>query len=69
MFHTPQAARTPRAQIELMTAFGDRQAAMLGVAGQPLGLVEVRGRLGPVLVVGLEPDGPLAGVLAGEQAR
>ena len=41
----------------------------LGVVGQPLGLVEVGGWLRPVLVMGLEPDGPLAGVLAGEQAR
>ena len=35
---------------------------------QPFGLVEVRGWFGPVLVVSLEPDGPLAGSFAGEEA-
>ena len=39
-----------------------------GVVQQPFGLVEVRGWLGPVLVVSLEPDGPLAGAFAGEDA-
>ena len=38
-----------------------------GVVQRPLGLVEVRWDLGPVLVVGLEPDGPFARVLAGQQ--
>ena len=33
----------------------------------PLGLVEVAGGLGPVLVVGPKPTCPLAGGLAGEQ--
>ena len=33
----------------------------------PLGVFEVGGRLGPVLVVGAEPSGPLALVLAGEE--
>ena len=37
------------------------------VAHQPLGLIEVRGLAGPFDVVGLEPDGPFAGVLAGEE--
>ena len=34
---------------------------------EPRGLVEVGGRLRPVLVVGFEPHAPLAHVLAGEQ--
>ena len=38
------------------------------VAHQPLGLVAVGGLAGPVGIVGLEPDGPLAGVFAGEEA-
>ncbi len=33
----------------------------------PLRLIEVGRDLGPVLVVGFEPDSPLAGVFAGEQ--
>ena len=33
----------------------------------PLGLVELGRGSGPVLVVGLEPDGPFAGILAGQQ--
>lgn len=40
-----------------------------GVVEQPLGLVKVTGLSGPTLVVGLEPDGLLAGVLAGQEAR
>ena len=36
---------------------------------QPLGLVEVGRLFGPVLVVGLEPDGPLARLVTGEQPR
>ena len=38
-----------------------------GVVQHPLRLIEVGRDLGPVLLVGLEPDGPLAGVLAGQQ--
>ena len=38
------------------------------VAHQPLGLVEVGGLLGPFDVMGFEPDGPLAGVFAGQEA-
>ena len=38
------------------------------MVGKPVGLVEVGRLLGPALMVGFEPDGPLAGVLAGEQA-
>ncbi len=38
------------------------------VVEQPLCLVEVRGRLGPVPVVGLEPGGSLAPVFACQQA-
>ena len=33
----------------------------------PLGLVELGRGSGPVLVMGLEPDGPFARVLAGQQ--
>ena len=40
-----------------------------GVVQPPLGLVELGRGSGPVLVMGLEPDGPLAGVLAGQQPR
>ena len=36
-----------------------------GVIPQPLSLVEVGGLPGPILVVALEPEGPLAGFLAG----
>ena len=36
-----------------------------GVVQHPLGLVELGRDLGPVLVMGLEPDGPLTGVLSG----
>ena len=39
-----------------------------GVVEHPLGLVEVRWDAFPALVMGLEPDGPLAGVLTGEEA-
>ena len=35
--------------------------------GEPVGLVEVGWLLGPILVVGFEPDGPLAGPFAGEE--
>ena len=38
-----------------------------GVLEHPRGAVEVGGRLCPALVVGLEPSGPLTGVLAGEE--
>ena len=38
-----------------------------GVLEHPAGAVEIGGRLLPVLVMGLEPTGPLAGVLAGQQ--
>lgn len=37
-----------------------------GVFEHPLGLVEVGGLAGPVSVAGLEPNGPFAGVLAGQ---
>ena len=37
------------------------------VAHQPSGLVEVGGLAGPFDVVGLEPNTPLVGVLAGEE--
>ncbi len=48
---------------------GSALVEQCGMGEQPLCLVEV-GRLpGPVPVVGLEPDGPFAGVLTGEQAR
>ena len=33
----------------------------------PLGLVELGRASGPVLVVGLEPDGPFAGILARQE--
>ena len=36
-----------------------------GVIQQPLSLFQVGGLPGPVLVVALEPEGPLAGFLAG----
>ena len=35
---------------------------------QPPGLVEVRWTAAPVLVIGFELNGPLAGVLAGQEA-
>lgn len=35
---------------------------------QPLSLVEVRRLAGPVDVMGFEPDGPFAGVLARQKA-
>ena len=38
-----------------------------GVQAEPLGLIEVAGLPGSDLVVGPEPEGPLAGVLAGER--
>ena len=40
-----------------------------GVVQPPLGLVELGRGSGPVLVAGLEPDGPFARVLAGQQPR
>ena len=47
---------------------GDALVEEGGVVEHPLGLVEVRRDAFPALVMGLEPDGPLAGVLAGELA-
>ena len=38
-----------------------------GVLERPRGGVEVGWRFGPVLVMGAEPVGPLAGILAGEE--
>lgn len=40
----------------------------VGVFQEPLGLIEVGWQAGPVLVIGLEPDGPFAGLLPGEKA-
>ena len=40
-----------------------------GMAGKPVGLVEVGGLTVPALVPRFEPDGPFAGSFAGEQAR
>ena len=39
-----------------------------GMAGKPVGLVEVGGLAIPSLVASFEPDGPFAGSFAGEQA-
>ena len=47
---------------------GDALVEERGVVEHPLGLVEVRRDAFPALVMGLEPDGPFAGVLAGEES-
>ena len=48
---------------------GDALVEERGVVEHSLGLVEVRRDAFPALVMGLEPNGPLAGVLTGERAR